>query len=79
MVSANPPVWWPIGSEPNLCAYIWLRSAGLEARRHQREIAAGKDPPGLRVVESDGDADGVRPAAVRIDQGLLDLRARRCR
>ena len=47
--------------------------ARLEARRHQREIAAGKNPPGLSVVETDGDPDRIRPAAVRIDQRLLDL------
>ncbi len=28
MVSASPPVWWPIGSDPNRCAYIWLRPQG---------------------------------------------------
>src|SRR3984893_14305317 len=50
------------------------QSAWLEARRHQREIAAGKNPAGLPVVETDGDPDRIRPAAVRIDQGLLNLR-----
>ena len=55
------------------------QAAGLEPRRHQREIAAGKDPPRLRVVEADRDADRVGPAALRVDQRLLDLRARRCR
>ena len=24
----KPPVWWPIGSDPNFCAYIWLRPQG---------------------------------------------------
>ena len=48
--------------------------AGLEPRRHQREIAAGKDPPRLRVVEADADADGIRPPPPRVDQRLLDLR-----
>src|SRR4030081_4044589 len=28
MVSASPPVWWPIGSDPNFCAYIWLSPHG---------------------------------------------------
>ena len=28
MVSASPPVWWPIGSDPNRCAYIWLSPHG---------------------------------------------------
>src|SRR3954463_9191215 len=28
MVSARPPVEWPIGSEPKRCAYIWLRPHG---------------------------------------------------
>ena len=45
---------------------------GLEARRHQGEIAAGKDPPRLAIVEADGDADGVGAAAMRLDQSLLD-------
>jgi hypothetical protein len=48
--------------------------AGLEPRRHQREIAAGKDPPRLRVVEADADTDGIRPPPPRVDQRLLDLR-----
>ena len=49
------------------------QAARLETRRHQGKIAAGKNPPGLSVVETDGDADRVRPAAVRIDQRLLDV------
>jgi hypothetical protein len=28
MVSASPPVWCPIGNEPNRCAYIWLSPHG---------------------------------------------------
>ena len=28
IVSASPPVWWPIGSDPNRCAYIWLSPHG---------------------------------------------------
>ena len=28
IVSARPPVWWPIGSDPNFCAYIWLKPQG---------------------------------------------------
>src|ERR1700712_177136 len=28
MVSASPPVWWPIGSDPKRCAYIWLNPHG---------------------------------------------------
>ena len=47
-------------------------AAGLEARRHQGEVAAGEDPPRLGVVEADGDADGVGAPAMRIDQRLLD-------
>ena len=50
------------------------QSARLEPRRHQREIAAGKNPPRLAVIEADGDPDRIRPAAVRIDQRLLDIR-----
>ena len=48
------------------------QAARLEARRHQREIAAGEDAPRLRVVEADGDRDRVRPAAMCVDQRLLD-------
>jgi len=36
------------------------QSARLEPRRHQREIAAGENPPGLPVVEANGDADRIR-------------------
>src|ERR1700691_5861047 len=28
LLPASPPVWWPIGSDPNLCAYIWLSPQG---------------------------------------------------
>jgi hypothetical protein len=48
------------------------QSAGLEARRHQGKVAAGKNPPGLAVIEADGDPDRIRPAAMRIDQRLFD-------
>ena len=47
--------------------------AWFEPRRHQGKVAAGKNSPRLGVVEADGDADRVRPAAVRIDQRLFDL------
>src|ERR1039458_5286124 len=36
-------------------------------------MAAAKKPPGLAVVETDGDPDRIRSAAVRIDQCLLDI------
>ena len=49
------------------------QAARLEARRHQRKIAAGKNPPRLAVVEADRDPDRIGPAAMRIDQRLLDL------
>ena len=48
--------------------------AWFEPRRHQREIAAGENSPRLSVIEADGDPDRIRPAAMRIDQCLLDLR-----
>ena len=55
------------------------QSARLEPRRHQGKVAAGKNPPGLAVIETDRDPDRIGPAAVRVDQGLFDRRARRCR
>ena len=48
--------------------------ARLEARGHQGKIAAGKDAASLAVIEADGDPDHIRPAPVRIDQRLFDLR-----
>src|ERR1700722_19704986 len=48
--------------------------ARLEARRHQREVAAGENPPRLGVIEADIDANGIRPAPMRFDKGLLDFR-----
>jgi len=27
-LSASPPVWRPIGNDPNRCAYIWLNPHG---------------------------------------------------
>src|ERR1700722_14466115 len=48
--------------------------AGLKARGHQHKVAAGENPPGLAVVKSDDDADRIRPAAMRIDQRLLEMR-----
>ena len=47
--------------------------ARLEPRRHQGEIAAGKNSPRLGVVEADDDADRIRLAAVRVDQRLFDM------
>ncbi|MBA7615195.1 hypothetical protein ES703_22473 [subsurface metagenome] len=48
--------------------------AGLEARRHQRKVAARKYPARLAVVESDRDADRVGPPPVRLHQGIFDRR-----
>jgi len=73
MVSARPPGLVADRQRSELLCIHLAQSAWLEARRHQREIAAGKNPPGLAVVETDGDPDRIRSAAVRIDQGLLDI------
>jgi hypothetical protein len=70
MVSARPPVWWPISGSRTAAPSGSGR--GFEPRRHQGKIAA--NPPGLSVVETDHDAitpavDGAhRP--VLLDGGL---------
>src|SRR5258707_11785307 len=43
IVSARPPVWWPIGSDPNFCAYIWLKPQGskrdgIRSEEHTSEL-----------------------------------------
>src|ERR1700737_5547104 len=48
-----------------------VQPARLEPRGHQRETAAGKNPPRLAGVEADGYPNRVRSAAAGIDQGLL--------
>src|SRR4030081_96562 len=48
-------------------------AAWFEARRHQGKTAAGKNPPGLTVIEADRDPDRVRSAAMRLDQRPFDL------
>ena len=50
------------------------QAARLETRRHQGKIAAGKNPSRLSVVESDGDADRIRPAAMGFNECLFDMR-----
>jgi len=58
MVSAKPPVWCPIGSDPNFCAYIWLSPHGSKR-------------DGIKVKSLPAKIS--RPAAVRVDQRLFDL------
>jgi hypothetical protein len=48
--------------------------AGLEARRHQREIAAGEDLAGLSIVEANLDGNRLRRARLGLEQRLLETR-----
>jgi len=62
------------GSDPNFLRIHLAQPAGLKARRHQRKVAAGENPPCLAVIKPDDDADRIRPAAMRIDQRPLEMR-----
>src|SRR3954468_18697388 len=73
IVSARPPVRWPIGSEPKRWAYIWPSPQGSK-RRHQGKVAAGEDLSCLGVVEADLHSDRARRAHLRLQQRLLEPR-----
>jgi hypothetical protein len=48
------------------------QAARLEARRHQREVAAGENPARLAVIEADRDPERIGPPAMRVEQCLLE-------
>jgi len=73
MVSAKPPVWCPIGSDPNFCAYIWLSPHGSKREGINVKSLPAKIRRACASLKPIATPDCVRPAAVRIDQCLFDL------
>src|ERR1700731_979258 len=64
MVSAKPPVWCPIGSEPNFCAYIWLSPHGSK----RDGISVKSLPAKIRRA-----CPSLKPMTTPIASGLEDL------
>ena len=74
MVSAKPPVWWPIGSEPKRCAYIWLSPHGSNREGIRVKSLPAKMRRACASLKPMTTPIGIRPAAVRVDQRLFELR-----
>ena len=74
IVSARPPVRWPIGSEPKRWAYIWLSPQGSKRDGIRVKSLPAKIFRASSVVEADDfTAIGVRRRAhLRLQQRLLE-------